>query len=104
MKTIFCFCLMFVIFSQSFSQKVKDSVFILTGKIINSNYPVVYLIYKNKDGLEIQDSCMLQGKSFSFKGYIKEPTFAVLRNSKLMDDGDNPNTNTLFLEPEKMTA
>src|SRR5689334_20079878 len=104
MKTIFCLCIMAISFSYSFSQKTKDSVFTLTGKITNSNYPVVYLIYKNKDGVNIQDSCMLNGEDFSFKGFINEPTFAVLRNSTLMDDGNNPNTNTLFLEPLEMTA
>lgn len=79
-------------------------MFVLSGKIIDSQYPFVYLEYQNIDGKYITDSCQVQKDSFYFKGYIAEPTFATMRNSGFMEDAKNLNINDLYLEAGQMTV
>jgi thiol-disulfide isomerase/thioredoxin len=80
----------------SFTQIKGDSLFELSGKIIGFKYPFVYLEYQNIAGKDIRDSCQVQKDSFYFKGYIAEPTFAILLNDTSITD--------LYLEAAQMTV
>lgn len=105
MKKIICLLFICVSLYNAFSQKSKVNTFILTGSITEAENPVVYLIYTDQSGNSIEDSCRLQQGKFWFKGYIKEPTWAIFRgNIKIMDDAENPNIVDIFLEPGDITA
>lgn len=88
-----------------FAQESGTVQFSLSGEIINSKSPAVYLLYTDRKGNDIKDSCTLQNGRFVFKGNIIEPTFAILKaNSNVMEDAINKNINTFFLEPTNMTT
>ncbi|MFT3935301.1 MAG: TlpA disulfide reductase family protein [Chitinophagaceae bacterium] len=103
MKQTIGFLLICLLSLSTIAQTTKGKPFLLKGKIENSQYPVIYLIYEI-DGNRRMDSCVLKNGEFLFKGTISEPIWAILRNSGRMADDENPNTFSIFLEPTTMTA
>ncbi len=66
----------FIMLSASYAQK-QDSAFSVKGKFNKVNTGLVYLTVYNEAGAK-KDSSVITGGSFSFKGFVQKPSYAVL--------------------------
>lgn len=80
----------------------KES-FTLSGKIKNNNFDYIYLRYNTGLGSFVLDSVKINNGMFQFKGQIPEPTVATIYGAVKSRNMDDPNLNTIFLEPTSMT-
>jgi len=79
------------------SLQAQDKHFTLSGNINGLNQGVIWLIYPGTDGNQIQDSTMINNKSFVFKGELSEPVMAYIALDKKFTSMKNPNLGTMFL-------
>lgn len=77
--------------------------FTLKGTIKGGENEVLYLNYTDSLGLYVQDSVLIKGGKFIFRGGITEPTYAALRLGKGQTNMDDPNVTNFWLEPAKMS-
>lgn len=88
-----------------FGQELKeDNAFILQGKVKGRDTGILVLRYTNTFGTFIKDTTFLNQGYFRFRGYITDPTSAMLIGKTSSNSLDDPNLVRLFLEPNKMTA
>ena len=80
------------------SLKAQTSQFIINGKISGSDINKLFIEYRNKKGVLITDSSLVQSGQFTFKGTINEPVQAVIKKNKLSKRISDPNLVELYLE------
>jgi len=74
--------------------------FILEGRITGQDTGIIQLQYRHDStGYYINDTSVVSGGRFFFKGYVKEPTLAFLIGNIRSTSMDDPNRKLLFLEP-----
>jgi thiol-disulfide isomerase/thioredoxin len=95
-----------VIFSLSAlaQSTTQNDQFILTGNIIGMQNGSIYLIYLNKKGKKVKDSCYILDERFHFIGKINEPTLALLICDKKVAGDNDPNFTDFFIEPDSIIA
>ena len=81
------------------TKQFNDTVFSLTGKISGQKKGIIKLIYTDKNGKYILDSCALKKGRFQFRGHIAEPTMVYLDGTVQASDMNDPNFTNFFLEP-----
>ncbi len=74
--------------------------FSITGKVNDQKEGKLYFIHQGADGNPITDTVDIQNSSFTFKGYLEEPTPYYI-SSNLLRNNNKPPT-LIFLEPTKM--
>ena len=79
-----------------------DTIFLLKGRIAGQKKGTVRLIYTDKNGAYIVDSCRLRNGRFTFRGTIAEPTKVYLEGNVASKDMNDPNFTSFFVEPAKM--
>jgi thiol-disulfide isomerase/thioredoxin len=75
-------------------KEIKEKQFILNGKISDQDSGFIILQYGILSAFH-SDTSIIKNGNFQFKGFLKEPTRAVIKNNKL-------NQIDIYLEPEKM--
>lgn len=98
--------LFFLIFYLPVSAQNNDvkNKFFLPGKIIGQQDGSIRLSYRDQNGKEIKDTCVLQNGKFYFTGNIDEPTLAMLKGDVKSIADDDPNSTAFYIEPNYMTA
>lgn len=76
--------------------------FVLNGKIKGMDSGKIYLSYTDSLGNQVQDSALINGGKFIFRGGIKEPTNACILQHQNIRDMDDPGFTTLWIEPQEM--
>lgn len=82
----------------------ERSQFEFTGVIRGRDTGTVVLQYYNSSDKLINDTAIVRGGRFSFKGSISEPTLASLIGKITSISVDDPNRKLIFLEPGTMSA
>jgi len=82
----------------------QDKHFKLSGKINGLNQGLIWLIYPGADGKQVQDSALVNNKSFEFKGQVNEPVMAYIALDKKFTSMKNPNLGTMFLSAGSSSA
>jgi thiol-disulfide isomerase/thioredoxin len=91
----------FIIFSLSLNAQIETPKlkFTLNGKLSGTQTGQVYLKYFDNVGNSITDTCKLKNGTFSFTGFIKDPTKATLTGINKTQSIVEGNSLMLFLEP-----
>lgn len=89
-------------FSQP-SNSFPKNTFILNGQVIGRDTGHIILSYQDSTNLWINDTNWLKDGKFFFKGFISQPTLAVLGDPKYVN-GQEINSVSLFLEPKEMAV
>ncbi|WP_443937980.1 DUF4369 domain-containing protein [Pedobacter sp. MW01-1-1] len=84
-----------------FAQKEYYS-FEIEGEISAKDTHSLILRFKSSMGMNISDTCIVEGGKFNFKGDIKEPTLAVITGNVKTNKFEDPNTCRFFIEPGKI--
>lgn len=84
------------------SQQNSKKQFVLQGRVLNQKQGWVYLSYTDKDDRHVRDSAALKNGTFQFKGFISEPTMAMLNGKMQTRSVDDPNYTAIYLEPTVM--
>lgn len=94
--------IIFIIFSLSLKAQIETPKlkFTLNGKVSGTQTHEVYLRYSDYVGKITTKTCILKNGTFSFNGFIKDPTLATLKTSTEIQPDNN--TLDLFLEPGVM--
>ncbi len=71
--------------------------FDLQGKIAGQSTGYLHILYQNKDGKTVKDSCAISNGSFEFKGNIAEPAMAYFTGAVKLNSDDDPNATSFFL-------
>lgn len=80
------------------------SGFVLKGNLQGAENEVIFLNYTDSLGQQVQDSTVIKGEVFEFRGGITEPTAAVLYLASSREEGwGSPNMTTIWLEPASLT-
>lgn len=79
-----------------------DSIFILKGKISGQKKGFIKLIYTDRKGNFITDSCEIRKGKFQFRGSVSEPTKVYLEGAVATKDINDPNFTSFFIEPGTM--
>lgn len=82
----------------------KNNRFIFKGHIEGADTFMVYLQYKDKNDVNIVDSCKLCNESFKFIGKINEPTLASFWEDKKPHSVDDLRFVEVYLEPGIITG
>lgn len=81
----------------------KENRFILKGHIAGINNKFIFLGYRNSDGKFSRDSSLVLNNKFQFKGFISEPTKAMLTSSNASTfNWNDTNYIHIYIEPTKM--
>lgn len=84
--------------------KAQNNYFTIEGKIFGKQTGCLYLIYIDKEGEKVIDSCFIQDERFYFEGRINEPTLAQLISDKKITTYDDPNFTDFFIQPNSITV
>jgi thiol-disulfide isomerase/thioredoxin len=104
MKTTF---LLFFLLSAAFCRTQSATInrqFIFNGKIIGQINGIISLTYNDENGIKKIISSNLKNGKFHFKGFLSEPTLAILRGDIKSRADDDPNAVSIYLEPGSMKA
>lgn len=81
---------------------IKDSNFVLKGRITGRKKGIIKLIYSDKNGNHILDSTEIRNGRFRFRGPISEPTKVFLEGPVASHDMNDPNFTSFFVEPHEI--
>ncbi len=87
---------------MSISGFAQNTSFTINGVINWKNDGYIYISYQDKDGKSKTDSSIIIKQTFKFTGEINEPKNVFLRSSLKINNMDDPNFTTLFIEPGHM--
>lgn len=89
-------------FSQTAASSLKNT-FVLNGQVTGRETGRMILKYQDSTNNWLSDTTCLKNGKFTFKGFIDQPTFAILGDPKYVNFGE-VNTVTFFMEPKEMTV
>ena len=94
--------LVIVIFSLYLKAQIPTPQlkFTLIGKLSGKSTKEIYLVYYDNVGVRIYDTCKVVNGNFTFTGFIKDPTQAILTGNTKINRGANKIE--IFIEPGKM--
>jgi len=95
MKNILAFTPLCLILSNCTQKEIKENQFILNGKIADQDSGLIILQWGILSFFH-SDTSIIDYGNFQFKGFLKEPTRAVIKND------DPSNRIDIYLEPGKM--
>jgi len=90
----------FIIISLSLTAQIETPKlkFTLNGKLSGTHTTEVFLNYFDNVGMSVKDTCKLKNGTFSFTGFIKDPTKAKLTGILKSQSNVEVNSLMLFLE------
>ncbi|MBB2147286.1 TlpA disulfide reductase family protein [Pedobacter gandavensis] len=84
------------------SQAQRKGTFEITGSLAKRDTGFIVLAYTDYSGKDVYDTVRVNHGNFHFKGNINGPTMARLHGELKARTMDDPNSATIFLEPNSM--
>lgn len=92
----------FLLFGFYSIGNAQSNNFNITGQVIGRDTGFVSLSFVDGNDHLVNDTVQLKNGIFSFSGFIKEPTRAILRGKIKSFAVDDPNSTEVFIEPSEM--
>lgn len=96
------FLIFFLLFGFCSIANAQSNNFNISGQVIGRDTGIVSLSFVDGNDNLVNDTVQLKNGIFSFSGFIKEPTRAILKGKIKSFAVDDPNSTEVFIEPSEM--